>query len=73
MHRVAGCIVAWHFRQQSKTDFLASNRTQKGQIIELERCSNQTLSWPCPFPSEPEPLLTLLSSHSLGLEFHCLG
>lgn len=31
-HRVTGVWIAWLWRGQSKKDFLANNRTQKGQI-----------------------------------------
>jgi hypothetical protein len=30
-YRVTGCYVAWRLRNQSKTEWLSSNRTQKGQ------------------------------------------
>ncbi|KAG9187865.1 hypothetical protein G6011_05736 [Alternaria panax] len=29
---VLGCYVAWRLRHQSKSEWLSSNRTQKGQI-----------------------------------------
>lgn len=29
---VTGLYIAWRFRHQSKSEFLSSNRTQKGQI-----------------------------------------
>ncbi|RYN31106.1 hypothetical protein AA0121_g4205 [Alternaria tenuissima] len=30
---VLGCYVAWRLRHQSKTEWLSSNRTQKGQTL----------------------------------------
>ena len=33
--RVSGLYVAWHWRRQSKSEFLAANRTQKGQTQQL--------------------------------------
>lgn len=32
--RVSGLYVAWHWRYQSKSEFLAANRTQKGTLEE---------------------------------------
>ena len=29
-NRVVGCYIAWRLRHQSKTEWLASNKTQKG-------------------------------------------
>jgi hypothetical protein len=30
-HRIVGCYIAWRLRHQSKTEWLSSNKTQKGQ------------------------------------------
>lgn len=38
---VTGLYVAWRFRHQSKSEFLSSNRTQKGQIC---RCPRSALT-----------------------------
>lgn len=31
--RIVGCYIAWRLRNQSKTEWLSSNRTQKGQHL----------------------------------------
>lgn len=31
-YRLTGVYIAWNWRHQSKTEFLAANRTQKGQM-----------------------------------------
>ena len=70
--RISGLIVAWHFRNQSKTDFLASNRTQKGQKPISQR---PTRSPPLQTPStlHRNERLTTLISCSIGPKLYCLG
>lgn len=42
-YRVTGCYIAWRLRNQSKLEWLSSNRTQKGQntitrVAQVARC-----------------------------------
>ena len=45
IHSVTGCYIAWRLRHQSKTDWLSSNKSQKGQetIVRLRCLSAVTL------------------------------
>jgi hypothetical protein len=50
---VVGLYIAWRWRHQSKSDFLASNRTQKGETsIACTRGSKATVTLTCAFMIE---------------------
>ena len=75
-HRVTGLWIAWLWRGQSKKDFLANNRTQKGQIrsryllleaaFEPPSLSSQTSAL-------VEEILTALLAIPLALNFIASG
>lgn len=73
-HRVTGCYIAYRWRHQSKSEFLASNRTQKGQTCKAAVVAD----WPLLLHFLSLPLCRIFadsSSASLSSrpEFHCLG
>lgn len=45
-----GLYIAWTLRRQTKTEFLASNRTQKGQILRRAVHNAKTFAT-CPIPN----------------------
>lgn len=68
--RVTGLYIAWRWRHQSKSEFLASNRTQKGQTSST---GEPPPALPPSLPPVQNPLANLSTAFPLALNFIASG
>jgi hypothetical protein len=71
LRRVFGLYVAWRWRHQSKSEFLASNRTQKGKSFACAK-HKTSLQIPPSYTLRPDPL-TVLPAIPLAFNFIASG